>query len=181
MLLDKLLQKWRMTKAISQIPQDARVLDIGSEDGYLFEIIGDRISTGVGIDPLLTKTEHHGRYTLVPGHFPEQVPRETPFNAIVMLAVIEHFPEEILQNCDTLCRELLHDDGRVIITVPSKYVDTILTILKWLHLVDADTLDEHHGFEVSMVEEIFSSDSFKLVHREYFQLGLNNLFVFQKI
>ena len=180
MLLDEILQKWRMVKAMRHIPKHARVLDVGSGNGRLFQLLGDHITEGIGIDPLLAEPISHANYSLVPGNFPTQVPKGKLFDAITMLAVIEHFPEDLLQHCNEICRDLLHDGGLVIITVPSRYVDTILSILKLLRLVDAHTLDEHHGFEVSMINEIFSCDSFELIYRKHFQLGLNNLFVFKK-
>lgn len=180
MLLDEILQKWRMLKAIRHIPKNAIILDVGCGNGRLFQLLGDHISGGIGIDPLLAKPVRHANYSLVPGKFPTQVPRGKQFDAITMLAAIEHFPEELLQNCDEICRGLLHDGGLVIITVPSSYVDTILSILKWFRLIDAWSFDEHHGLEVAAVNEIFSCNHFELIYRKHFQLGLNNLFVFKK-
>jgi hypothetical protein len=57
-------------------------------------------------------------------------------------------------------------------------VDGILTVLKALLLVDGLSFEEHHGYRVSMTEEIFDSPTFHLAVRHRFQLGLNNLFVF---
>jgi len=179
-LLDRLVQRWRIAKTVPHIPEGGTVLDVGSADGQLFKILGHRIKAGLGIDPLLPEPVVCERYHLIPAHFPEEVPKGETFDAITMLAVLEHFPMEVLHRCEQICSELLRPGGYVIITVPSKYVDTILAVLKALRLVDAETLDEHHGFEVPMIEEIFSNNTFNLVCKQKFQLGLNNLFVFQK-
>ena len=179
-LLDRILQRWRIAKAMPHIPESARILDIGSAEGQLFKILGHRIKAGLGIDPLLSKPVACARYHLIPGKFPEQIPMSEKFDAITMLAVLEHFPKDILQRCDQICSSLLRPGGYVIITVPSKYVDVILRVLKRVRLVDAHTLDEHHGFDVSMITKVFSNNTFELVYKEKFQLGLNNLFVFQK-
>ncbi|HEY7819578.1 MAG TPA: hypothetical protein VIG29_15255, partial [Vicinamibacteria bacterium] len=52
--------------------------------------------------------------------------------------------------------------------------------LKFLRLIDGMALDEHHGFEPSDTPAIFSGFGLRLVRRRKFQLGLNNLFVFQR-
>jgi 2-polyprenyl-3-methyl-5-hydroxy-6-metoxy-1,4-benzoquinol methylase len=179
-LLDRIVQRWRIAKAVPHIPEGGTVLDVGSADGQLFEILGQRISAGLGIDPLLPKPLVCERYRLIPAHFPGEVPKGETFDAITMLAVLEHFPMDVLRRCEQICSEVLRPGGYVIITVPSRHVDIILTVLKALRLVDAETLDEHHGFEVSMIEHFFSESTFKLIHKEKFQLGLNNLLVFQK-
>lgn len=115
MLLDEILQKWRMVKAIRHIPEAASILDVGSEDGRLFQLLGDHITESIGIDPLLAEPVNRANYSLVPGKFPTQVPKGKLFDAITMLAVIEHFPEELLQNCDKICRDLLHDGGLLLL------------------------------------------------------------------
>ncbi len=178
--LDRIVQRWRIAKAVPFIAEGASVFDIGSGDGQLFEVVGERISFGLGVDPLLAETIEGPSYRIMPARFPEYLPAEQKFDVITMLAVLEHFPEEVLQKCSQICWELLNTGGHVIITVPSKYIDGILNLLRFLRLVDAETLGEHHGFEVSMVGEIFSHAYFKLVAKTKFQLGFNNLFVFQK-
>jgi len=162
------------------IPEGVKILDIGTTDGQLFRHLKHRIKAGLGIDPLLSETVVCDRYRLMPGRFPDQIPRSEKFDAITFLAVLEHLPKDVVQRCGQICSSLLRPGGCVIITVPSKYVDTILMILKWLKLVDAHTLGEHHGFNVSMINEIFSNSLFKLIYKEKYQLGLNNLFVYQK-
>ena len=130
--LDQILQRWRIAKAIPHIPKGARPLDIGSSDGRLFKILGRRIKAGIGIDPLLSEPVACARYRLIPGRFPEGIPKSEKFNVITMLAVIEHFSEDLLRQCDRICSDLLLPSGYVIITVPSKYCDTILNVLKHL-------------------------------------------------
>jgi hypothetical protein len=75
---------------------------------------------------------------------------------------------------------LLKPKGRVIVTVPSPQVDYILEILLKLKLIDGMSLEEHYGFKPSDTEIIFSK-GFKLIKKKKFQLGLNNLYVFEKV
>jgi len=67
------------------------------------------------------------------------------YDAVFALAVFEHFTEEDLIKASLVISQMLSDDGELIVTVPSPYVDTILYILRFFSLVEAETLDEHHG------------------------------------
>jgi hypothetical protein len=60
-------------------------------------------------------------------------------------------------------------------------VDWILAVLKFLRLIDGMSLEEHHGYQVKQTTAIFSAKSFRLLRRKRFQLGLNNLFVFERV
>ena len=80
------------------------------------------------------------------------------------------------------CARFLKPGGRLIITVPAAAVDHILAVLKFLRLIDGMSLEEHHGYDVRQTPEIFSvgSTSELLCAQKRFQLGLNNLFVFER-
>jgi hypothetical protein len=179
--LDRLLQRWRIAKAARHIAPGARVLDIGSHDGPLFRALGDRLGSGLGVDPTLTADRDLGRIQLKAGLFPEAVPDGCePFDVITMLAVLEHFPEAAYAGLSASCAKFLKPKGKVVITVPSGLVDRILVVLHWCRLIDGMSLEEHHGFETARTPGIFAPQ-FRLLHRRRFQLGLNNLFVFEKI
>jgi 2-polyprenyl-3-methyl-5-hydroxy-6-metoxy-1,4-benzoquinol methylase len=169
-----------MSKIVPFVPKRSTLLDVGTARGQLFEMLGDRIRFGIGMDSRLLKVMERGRYRIIPAEFPDEVPLSEKFDVITMLAVLEHFPKEALDRCCEICSSLLNPGGYVIITVPSKYVDRILGVLRSLRLVDAETLDEHHGFDISKIREIFPSGSFQLLYENKFQLGLNNMFVFRK-
>lgn len=181
-LLDRILQRWRMLRASKYIPPGSRVLDIGCADGVIFEMLKNRISEGIGIDPILDEVITEDRYHLYPGHFPEALPATMEkFDVITLLAVIEHIPSEQLSAFACACAESLNPNGHLIITVPSKLVDPILEVLVRLRLVKGMSLEEHHRYEVSSTPTIFSVAGLRLVKAKRFQFGLNNLFVFQKI
>ncbi|MCD2260103.1 class I SAM-dependent methyltransferase [Psychroserpens luteolus] len=179
--LDRVLRDWRIKQGSHYIRSNDKVLDIGCFDGHLFQSLKNKpIQPSIGLDPLLTDTIKQGKHTLIPGKFPEAIPEDTQFDCIVMLAVLEHIPREqqLLFNEDF--NKLLKPLGRVIITVPSPLVDHILTILTTLKLVDGMSLDEHYGFKTKEVYTLLDKQQFKLLTHKKFQLGLNNLFVFEK-
>jgi hypothetical protein len=74
----------------------------------------------------------------------------------------------------------LKPGGRIVITVPSPRVDAILHVLLKLRLIDGISAHEHYGFEPGLTPQVFPAPRFRLVRRQTFQLGLNNLFVFEK-
>lgn len=180
---DRLLQNWRIAKVRPFIAPWARILDIGSADGALFSALGKSVGAGgLGVDPTLTQPVTVNGCTLLPGFFPKAVPPSSgPFDVITMLAVLEHFPPDAYGPLRSGCEQFLRPGGKLLITVPSPQVDHILTILKFLRLVDGMSLEEHHGFEVAHTTRIFPAETFRLARRKAFQLGLNHLFVFERL
>jgi SAM-dependent methyltransferase len=178
--LDRLLQRWRIAKARPFIPADATVLDVGSADGVLFERLGSRIRYGVGVDPALAAGVEGPRYRLVAGRFPDAVADAEPFDAITMLAVLEHLPPAEHARLADACARLLRPGGRLVVTVPQPAVDAILRVLVRLRLIDGMALDEHAGFDPRLTTRIFGGDPWRLELHRRFQLGLNNLFVFAR-
>ncbi len=179
--LDRFIQRWRMRQAMRFIPRNARVIDIGAHEGELFIALGDRLERGFGVEPLRNAALEAAKFTVVPGFFPAVRPTAGGWNAVTMLAVLEHIPTSEQPALAAACQELLRPGGRVIITVPAKAVDHILAVLRWLRLIDGMSLEEHYGFEPTDTARIFSAPGFKLLHRSKFQLGLNHLFVFERI
>jgi len=178
--LDVYLQNVRISKAKQFVKSGDVVLDIGSHDGVMFEQFQGLIKKGVGIDPSLSKVINEKNYTLIPGFFPDVCPPEK-FDMITMLAVLEHIPTDKQKQLAKDCFMFLNKGGRVVITVPSPQVDMILDVLTSLKIIDGMAVHEHYGFKPKDTLNIFEASDFKLLHKESFQLGLNNLFVFEKI
>lgn len=178
--LDRFLQRWRIAKTRPFIQKGARVLDIGCADGVLFEQLEERIGEGVGIDPDLQERVVKPRYTLLPGTFPASLNEDDRFDAITMLAVLEHVSPERQKELAQGCARHLKLDGHLVITTPSPMVDPILDVLAFLRLIDGMSLNQHYGFEPGDTPGIFASHGLRLVRASKFQLGLNNLFVFRK-
>ena len=178
--LDRFLQKWRIAKARPYVAAGSRVLDIGCADGALFDQLADRIAAGVGIDPDLKEPVCRGTVRLMPGRFPDHLPALEPFDAVTMLAVLEHFPQDQLAPVARACALALKPGGLLIITVPSPAVDRILHALQRLRLLDGMDVHQHTGFDVRATPALFLAAGLLLVKASTFQLGLNHLFVFQR-
>jgi SAM-dependent methyltransferase len=170
----------RVAKASRYVPRGARILDVGCSDGPLFQHLEGRIAGGVGIDPDLDGPIDRGSYRLLGGRFPDDLTEPEAFDAVTMLAVLEHIPPETKASVAAACAARLKPGGRLIITVPSARVDRILDILRKLRLIHGMALEEHHGFDVEETRSLFEGSGLRFVRRERFQFGLNNLFVFEK-
>lgn len=179
--LDIILQNKRIQKASKHIRKGDEILDIGSVNGVMFDKLSNIIGGGTGIDPTLRGEVKTKNYHLIPGYFPEVVPMGKKFDAITMLAVLEHIPADKQKELVENCWKYLNEKGRVIITVPSPAVDYVLSILLFFKLVDGMALQEHYGYEAKDTDKLFVGKYFKMIHHSTFQLGLNHLFVFEKI
>ena len=180
--IDTLLQQWRIRMASPHVQAGDRVLDLGTLDGALFNSLGRCGPGSLGIDPNLpaSHTSRQG-FRMVRGYFPKDVPPDAgPFDVIVMLAVLEHFPADLHLALADGCVRLLKPGGRLVITVPSVAVDLILDVLLKLKLIHGQSLEEHHGYEPDDTLGVFPEPHFQLVSHETFQLGLNHLFVFKR-
>lgn len=177
---DVILQRWRIRMAARYLPKGAHVLDIGCGDGALFGVLKDRIASGVGVDGDLVP-EDYGDFRFIRGRAPDDLPAGETFDAITMLAFLEHIPEDAQRNLAEGCRGLLKPNGRVICTVPSPRVDSLIQLGKRLRILDGIHEDEHYGFEPSNTESLFVDRGFTLHSTRRFQLGLNHLFVFAKV
>jgi SAM-dependent methyltransferase len=178
--LDRFLQRWRLRRARPFVPAGSRVFDVGCADGELFTAWRGHIAGGMGVDPNLNQEVVGDGFRLLPGRFPAEVPQGEQFDVITMLAVLEHLSEAETAALPGACAALLTPSGRVVITVPSPRVDDILAVLLRLRLVAGQSLHEHHGFDPHDALTVFKPPVFGLVARRTFQLGLNNLFVFEK-
>jgi SAM-dependent methyltransferase len=178
---DRILQRWRIHKVLPYLKQNDRVLDIGSAGGALFARAPWLAPDSVGIDSALTARVETGRYILLPGFFPQDMPQVKPFDAIVMLAVLEHFPQAQYTALTEGCARFLVQGGLLLMTAPSPVVDTMLKWLKVFRVLDGMSLEEHHGYNVEQTPRIFANPSFELRQRKTFQFGLNNLFVFRRL
>jgi SAM-dependent methyltransferase len=177
--VDRLLQRWRIAKIRPFLEPGDRVLDVGCADGALLRQVRT-LGEYVGVDPAIECTTHVDGGTLIKGTFPEDLPDARPFDAITMLAVLEHIPATAQAALAKACLRQLRPGGLALITVPSPRVDAILAVLKLLRLIDGMSLEEHYGFDIRQVFAHFAAPGFLLISHRCFQLGLNHLFVFRR-
>lgn len=178
MYLDRALQNWRARVARPWIRPGDAVLDVGCHRGEFLARLGDRIGSGVGLDPVAPATAAR-RYRLVPGSFGPGSPfAVASFDAVVMLATLEHILDKDPLAAE--CYRVLRPGGRVVITVPVPAVTGIVKALRGARLLNGMAIEEHHDYAPADTPLLFARHGFRLVHHAAFQLGLNHLFVFEK-
>jgi ubiquinone/menaquinone biosynthesis C-methylase UbiE len=177
--LDRLLQRWRYRVVRPHIPCSCRLLDVGGYDGSFLYFMKSKLVRGICLDPLC-RSRREGRFEFLQGTADSRLPLpDACVDVVTLLAVLEHVMEK-----EALAQEVfrvLRSRGRLVITVPQPVVDRILNILMRLKLIDGMALEEHHQFNPKEVESIFTRHGFSLRKQRRFQLGLNNLFVFEKL
>lgn len=170
-ILKKILREYIKQKRINvakEYVEDSNLmslLDIGCDDKYFLNQFKNIQTTG--IDKSL------GHYVEKELHF-----EDSSFNYVTMLAVIEHLehPKEIIQEC----ARVLKKKGLLIITVP---LDNF--IFDFLHntLYSKDELEVEglhiQSFNKKNMNSMLNPD-FNLKKYKLFELGLNQLFVYEK-
>lgn len=180
--LDRLLRSWRCGQAAAHVPRGACLLDIGCGDGWFLERLARRgaISEAVGVDSDPPPKARKGTIRFLQGTMPDLQIAPQSFDAITLIAVVEHFPESKLLPSIHSCYQWLRPGGVAIMTIPSPRVDLILHWLIRLRLAEGMHVEEHHGYDVRRTVPLFESAQFQLRHHHTFQFGLNHLFVFDK-
>jgi hypothetical protein len=54
---------------------------------------------------------------------------------------------------------MISPNGRLIITIPHPFVDKILDVLIFLHLIEGQEIEAHHGFDLEALLGYFSDST----------------------
>jgi len=95
------------------------------------------------------------------------------------LAVVEHLDDNALSDVGRALLSLLEAGGRVIVTIPSPAADGVLELMQKVHLIHGMDLEAHHQLTVDALVAAWSQCGFRASYRGKFQLGLNNVVVFE--
>ena len=177
--VDYILRNWRYKVVEPHVPRGCALVDIGGYDGSLIMRLYDKIERGVCIDPLIEERKD-GKVEFIKRRVTETLPLpDCSCDVATMLAVYEHLGDSKGQITSEIFR-VLRDGGLALLTVPSSAVDHILKVLTVLKLADGMSFEEHEHFDSAETVTIFEQRGFMLRKRVKFQMGLNNLFVFEK-
>jgi SAM-dependent methyltransferase len=177
--LDRYLQTLRFRAASRHITDGDRVLDVGSDDGALFAYLGPRVGPGVGVDPNAETSTLGGRHRLIKG-FVDDVDETDTFDCCTVLAVLEHLDDSELLHLGQQVAKRLTGNGIIVATVPSPMVDKILDVMIRMHLLDGMEAEQHHGVDVDHLPDVLAQAGWQVRSRTRFELGLNNLMVFER-
>ncbi len=180
-LLSPFLEERRLQKVLPHIHGE-RVLDYGCGYGKLASILNGKEYLGVDIneDVLLTARLRYQNNARVSFHSPSSLnDSDRIFDTIILSAVLEHLDDPIGQL--KFFRERLSTDGRIIITTPTEFANTILSAGSHLRLFSKEAVEEHDRLYNKQDFVRFSNETgLKLVHYERFEFGLNQVVVYTK-
>ena len=180
--IDNYLQKRRFVIAGRWIPFNSKLLDIGCNQGEFFLFLKEKRISGFGIDPEadIPDSSLPENVKIIRSPFPCAKLQGERFDVITALAIFEHIETGKMTGFLQACLDSLDPGGRIILTIPSPLVDYLLAVLKFTGLIDGMHTDQHHGFKIGQTIPAFTNAGFRLVLHKKFQLGLNNLFIFEK-
>jgi cyclopropane fatty-acyl-phospholipid synthase-like methyltransferase len=120
MRLEKFLQDYRFSIVEKYIIGD--VLDFGGNNGELEKFV-------------------NGNYTLI--NYDHSEMKDISSDTIVCLAVIEHIEFNEVFNIFNEFKKILKEDGKIILTTPTKIAKPMLESLAYIGMLDKDNIEEH--------------------------------------
>jgi 2-polyprenyl-3-methyl-5-hydroxy-6-metoxy-1,4-benzoquinol methylase len=167
--------RWRRMQVARKYMR-GHVLDYGCGVGKLAQFWG--ASHYCGVDRDIESISLAAR--LNPGYrFVTVLPSGEYFDAIVLLAVIEHVrePSELLERL----RDMLTPEGLIILTTPHPAFEWLHSIGANIGLFSSEAADEHETLlDFSKMCEVASHARLKFVDYRRFLGGVNQIFVFSK-
>lgn len=179
-LLEPLLARLRTRMADRLIPEplrQGRILDIGC-GSYPYFLSHTSFKEKFAIDQLPPSDSHPGIHwhTLDLNSVPSIPFEDNYFNAVSMLALVEHLNPSSLISLFEETYRVLRPGGRVIITTPAAWSDGLLHWMARLGLVSAEEIEEHaYAYTLPLLGWYFGKAGFEMdnVRFGYFEMMLN--------
>ncbi len=183
-MLETFLARRRAEMANRLIPSAYRsgcIADIGCGH-YPYFLLNTRFYRKIGLDKSIKRqsaeSEPTGNITFL-RHDVEKdsiLPmEENCCDVVTMLAVIEHLEPKLVAPLLSEIRRILKPGGRLILTVPAGWTDSLLRLMARTKLVSSVEIDEHkarytHKSLFEILKKVFSEDRLKL---GYFEIYMN--------
>lgn len=195
--LEKWARLWRFAKIVpymghlfSRTKGDVTLIDFGcGQDTLLYTYLlaefpdSARRLRYIGVDPLVAAEKKHNNAQILRKKF-ETVSLPQKADLITMFAVLEHVDDPVLLLKKALTS--LRTGGHMIITTPSPRAKLILEFLAYgIGYISKREIDEHKRYPTrsslfGYVKALQHEGFFITAYHEYFECGLNNLFIITK-
>lgn len=179
-LLEPLLARLRARTANNLLPnqlREGRILDIGC-GSYPYFLSHTFFKEKYAIDQLgkPLAAENINWHSLDLNQRPKLPFQDNYFNAVTMLAVVEHLdPSILVQLLEEIHRSLM-PGGILIITTPAAWSDSILRLMARIWLVSQEEINEHvFVYTLPLLGWYFGRAGFEMskIKFGYFEFGLN--------
>jgi len=163
---DKIMESWLQKKRFNIILpyiQDGKLLDFGGNKGEL----GPYLSKSV---EYFYCNENYKKF------------KETKFQTIVMCAVLEHLPLLDIGKVMNDLVDMLDQNGRLIITTPTRLSKPILEIMSGIGLLMKDNIEEHSHYwnKKDLLSLVKERPEMEIIAYGKFELGMNQFIIFTK-
>lgn len=182
--LDKLTCRCRLSMAAKYIATNDVVLDFGcGVQQYLLNWGKDKFRLGYGLD-YDVKDSQRGNIQLINYKFQGRLPfEESFFDKVFLLAVLEHIEEKDAPGLFSEFSRVLKTNGRIIITIPTLRGKAVLELLALkLRILSFEEISDHkHYYSGREISDLAAANRLRMVCGKLFQLGMNSLYVLEKV
>lgn len=178
-----MLARLRTQRANRLIPPElraGRILDIGCGTfPYFLSHTAFREKFAVDQLPMSRETAANHQiefFTLNLNQEPRLPFSENYFDAVTLLAVVEHLDPDSLALLFKEGRRVLRPGGRIVLTTPAAWSDGLLRFMARLNLVSAEEIHEHtFAYTLPLLGWHFGQAGFELtkINFGYFEIMLN--------
>jgi SAM-dependent methyltransferase len=171
------LRARRAERALRGVGQ-GRLLDIGCGH-YPFFLGRSDFANRFGLDrqrgPGWKELATRAGFSLLEADIVRTLPfRDESFDAVTMLAVVEHIDETTLGPLLTDARRVLSRGGRLVITTPPPWSDPVLRTLARFGLSSKTELEEHQAaYTPARLRDLLERAGFDRARAGVFEAGLN--------
>ncbi len=184
-IFELFLRRMRIGKVLDEVRKipDCHLLDIGCGYNHKFlSTIEPYIAKGVGIDFKVPEIRTDKLITIQKTLNNKLPFDDKVFDMVTMLAVLEHLDKPI-NICSEIMRILKHN-GKLVLTVPSKFSKPILEFLAFkMRLINSKEVIEHKKYYdlYELNKLVARVDGLMITQHKYFQFGMNNFCVIVKV
>ena len=182
-LLEPLLADWRAQQANKLIPtslREGRILDIGCGT-YPYFLAHTSFAEKFAIDQIPLSKETAKELCIESFTLDLEVKPRLPFedgffNAVTLLAVVEHLDPALMALLFKEIYRVLKPGGLVALTTPAAWSDGLLKFMARIHLVSAEEIQEHaYAYTLPLLGWYFGQAGFEMSKTRfgYFEFMLN--------
>jgi len=176
--LEYILSEIRFITAKKYIEDDSIVADLGcGYNGSFLKKISNKIKLGVGYDISCINKNKPDNIILKRADINKKINTyRNPFDAVIALAVLEHVnkPQLFLKNI----REMLKDNGKLILSTPHKNGKFILEVILYkLGFINRNEINDHKNYyDKNTLARLIKGSGYKIIKIKSFGIAWLNIF-----
>lgn len=184
-ILSNLLEDWRLQQICSLSPKsDLVVLDIGCGNATILKKLKNiRHYTGIDLlkDTIDQNKQRYVDYDWICGDVMNIDLKRDFYDSVVLSAFVEHLDYQTNIKLFNKLFWCLKSTGQIIATTPHPNAESVHRIGSKVGLFSREAEQEHKCFfDKYLIKKLAQDTNFQLKKYQTFQLGLNQIFVYEK-